>query len=340
MNLKLLAEHLGLSKTTVSRALAGYADVAASTRERVREAAERHGYRPNPVAQRLRAGRTETVGLVLPGGPVRFGDPFLLELMAGAGERLAEAGFDLIVSAPPVGTSDIAAVDRLVDGKRVDGIILVRPTRRDPRVERLMQGKVPFVCHGRPDTGSAYAFVDVDGQADVADAVSYLAGLGHARIAWIGGPGEAAFSSWRRRGYEQGMVLNALAIDPLLIEDPVVQSRDGGQSATHAILDRASSPPTAILCATDTQAVGCLQALRERGLSVPHDVSVIGYDDLPMAALTDPPLTTLRQPITRIGARLAELVLTLIEGRAQPQDLHDIWRAERIERASTGPARV
>lgn len=339
MNLKMLAEHLGLSKTTVSRALAGYSDVSPATRVRVQEAAEQFGYRPNPVAQRLRAGRTETVGIVLPGGPGRFSDPFLLELMAGAGERLAEAGFDLIVSASPNGLDDMAAIERLIDGKRVDGLILARPAHYDPRIERLLRGQIPFACHGRADASAPFAFVDVDGQADIADAVSYLAGLGHKRIAWIGGPVGPAYSEWRRHGYEQGLAANNLPFDASLVQESSDKSRESGRLGALAILDRLAQPPTAFLCATDVQAVGCLQALRERGLSVPGDVSVIGYDDLAMASMTDPPLTTLRQPITKIGERLADIVLTLIEGKGVPEDLHDIWRAERIERASTGPAR-
>jgi LacI family transcriptional regulator len=329
-----LATRLGLSKTTVSRALAGYADVSPKTRERVRLAAEQYGYQPNPLAQRLRSGRLDTVGLIVPSDLRAFGDAFFVDLVTSLSSALATRGFDLLLNAAERGQAELVALKRLVEGKRVDGMIVVRTLRHDPRVSYLLDQKVPFVCHGRTEDARAYCFVDMDGEEGGRLATKRLIKLGHRRIAYIGPPSnELAYAWYRRRGYVAALETSGLRAEPSLILEG-----DGGEAfgetATMRLLKR-RAPPTGLVCATDLEAIGALRAIEKLGLTAGRDLSVIGHDDLPEASATLPPLTTLRQPHVEIGARLAGMIAELIAG-GSPATFQEIWQPELIVRESDG----
>jgi LacI family transcriptional regulator len=336
LNLDELAAHLGLSKTTVSRALAGYSDVSAKTRERVRQAAKVHGYQPNPLAQRLRSGRLDAVGLIAPSDLRPFGDAFFVDLITSLSAALAERGLDLMLSVAERGDAELAALRRLVEGRRVDAMIVVRTLRQDPRVDHLLKSGLPFVCHGRTEKAEGYAFVDMDGEAASRLAVERLLALGHRDIAYVGPPSSTLTYAWhRRRGY-------ALALEQggIPLRTSLIREGEGGEAfgerAAARLLDH-DPRPTAMVCATDLEAIGALRALARAGLTVGRDLSVIGHDDLPEAALTQPPLATLRQPHAAVGERLAEIIEALIGG-GEPSDLQEIWRPELILRESIGPA--
>jgi LacI family transcriptional regulator len=334
MNLDQLAAVLGLSKTTVSRALAGYPDVSAKTAERVRRAAEQHGYRPNPLAQRLRAGRAEAVGLVIPTDRGAFSDPFFLDLLTSLSRTLAERGLELLVSAADQGEAEMAALRRLVEGKRVDGVVVVRTRWRDARIGYLLDRQVPMVCHGRTQETRAYAFVDMDGKAGFLAATSRLIGLGHRRIGYVGLSPTLTYSVYQRQGYLAGLRAAGLPVDPaLMLEGEAGEA--AGEAAARALLALAQ-PPSALLCATDLEAIGALRAIERAGLVAGRDVAVIGHDDLPAARYTRPPLTTLRQPRAAVGVRLAEMLVALMGG-AEPAGLQEIWQPELIARESDGP---
>ncbi len=150
-SLRALAKSLGLSITTVSRALDNYSDVSEATRKRVRAAADEAGYRPNAAARRLRKGSTEMVTMVLPTEPGQFNEPLYIELLAAMGKRLAGAGYDLTLLASPPGTEEIKTYRRLVEGRRTDGLIVVRTRRDDARIRWLLDADFPFVAMGRTD---------------------------------------------------------------------------------------------------------------------------------------------------------------------------------------------
>lgn len=335
MNLSELAGMLGISQTTASRALAGYPDVSAATRIRVQEAAREHGYFPNPTARRLQKGKTETVGLVLPTGPGQFGDPFFVEMLASIGEALARVGYDLVVmAASSEDGGELAAYRRLVEGQRVDGLIVGRSRRRDERIRYLLDRGFPFVVHGRTEDPRPYAYVDVDAEKAFRLATERLIGLGHRRIALINQPAELMSGTHRLAGYRAGLAAAGLSVDDALVAWGDM-SEDSGFELTYRLMARAPQP-SAILCATDRMAVGCLRALQRQGLTPGRDVSVIGYDDLPLARFTDPPLTTMHQPIREAGQRLVEMLMEIIAG--QPlEGLQEIWEATLVARGSDGP---
>nr|WP_256515574.1 substrate-binding domain-containing protein [Alsobacter ponti] len=330
----MLAATLNLSITTVSRALDGYGDVAPATRDRVMAAAEAMQYRPNAAARRLRRGSTEVVSLVLPTGPGRFDEPLYLELMSVMGERFAERGYDLTLLAAPPGPDEMKTYRRLVEGRRADGLIVVRTRRQDPRIAYLLGTKMPFVVMGRSDTPGLYPFVDGDGEAAFAAATRDLAALGHRHIAHLAAPAALTYATLRRAGYERAM-------DELGLPRQVVECDADEQAARAACSEllAGAAPPTAILCATDRMALGVLRAARERGLSVPADLSVVGHDNLPAGAYSDPPLSTMELPLAETGDLLARMLLARIGGAPPDDTMQAIIPIRAVPRGSVAPPR-
>lgn len=331
-SLRTLAKSLNLSITTVSRALDGYPDVSEATRTRVKAAAEASGYTPNAAARRLRKGTTEVVTMILPAEPGHFNEPLYIGLLATMGERLAEAGYDLTLFAAPPGPDELRAYRKVVEGRRADALVVVRTRRDDPRVRYLAGIDFPFVVMGRTDVGFPYPFLDGDGESAFAEATRRLVALGHRRITHLAAPSAFTFAGHRRRGYERAMAEAGLSAD--VVEDAL--AREGGQRAALAVLQR-QARPTALLCATDSMAMGALQAARGLGLAVPADLSVVGHDNLPAGEHANPPLTTMELPVERTGRVLAEMVLARMAG-ADPAEISTILPVRFVERDSMGPA--
>ncbi len=333
MDLKRLSKHLGLSQTTVSRALNGYPDVSAATRERVTNAAREVGYSPNPLARRLAKGRLEAVGVIMSVGVGNFGDPFYSEFLAGVAEVFHQADMDLLVVAAPTGEEELSAYRRMVEGRRVDGLIVARTRTKDPRINYLLERNFPFVTFGRSGESAQHAFLDMDNEAGFIQVTERLIDFGHSRIALINAPEDLHFALLRRHGYERALRDAGLECDPELIVEGDRGEVDGHRLAERLLgLDR---PPTALLCASDAMALGAMRAVKECGRTVGTDVSIIGYDDLPFAKYTEPPLTTLHQPIRPAGAHVAEMLLSRISG-STIEDLQDLWQPRLIVRESDG----
>ncbi len=335
MSIRKLARSLDLSITTVSRALAGYPDVKEATRERVRAAAMAAGYRPNASARSLKLGRADAIGLIVP--QASRGDQFLSEFVAGLGAALAERGLDLLVTSAAPGEAELAAIRRVHYARKVDGFVLPRTRWIDPRVDLLIELGVPFVSHGRTARASEHAWLDIDGEAAFVAVMERLLALGHRRIGFIGAPELFTYARHRRAGYLKALSQNGIAADEALMVVAERADIEDGAAAAGRLL-ALPQPPTAMLAATDTLAFGALSAIRSAGLTVSRDVSVIGYDDLTLAAHTVPPLTTMRQAIVDEGRTLVELLLGRIGGKPV-EDLQVLRRAELVVRGSDGAPR-
>ena len=329
MSLRCIATELGISVTTVSRALGGFDDVAADTRARVLAEAERIGYRPNAAARRLRGGRTDAVGIVLPTGPGRLDDPFFLGLIGAVGPILAQAGLDLIVGAAASGKAEEAFYRQLVENRRVDGILLARTRRRDRRLGYLLDRGFPVVVHGRAEERRPHARVDVDGTSAFRRATERLVTAGHRRIGLLSAPARYSFAHHRETGWRQALADAGLAPGPMLQAEA---TEENGFRTARAML-AGKNPPTALLCATDRIAVGALHAISHGGMQAGRDVAVIGYDNLPVATYTDPPLTTFDTDLELAARRMVEMMLALLGG-ARPD------RARRAARGNADPARL
>jgi LacI family transcriptional regulator len=211
--LKQLASSLGLSITTVSRALDGYPDVAVKTRERVQRAARAMGYSPNTAARNLRRGSAEAIAVVLPTEPGRVGPPVFLDMLAACGARLAEVGLDLMLLPSAGRVSEMDTYRRLADSRRADAFIVLRTRLEDERVAYLQQRGVPFVTHGRTGRPDNHAFIDGDGAAGFAAATGLLAELGHRRIAHVAAPQNFTFAHLRRCGWAAALAEHGMPCD-------------------------------------------------------------------------------------------------------------------------------
>lgn len=334
VTLKDLAARLNLSITTVSRALAGYDDVAEATRQRVLQAAEEMGYVPDVTARRLKKGRTDTIGFVIPTSGPRFSDPFFSELLAGIGNKAAQHNYDLLVSTQSPDTpEEQAAYRRMVESRLVDGLLVVRTRVRDHRIEYLAKVGFPFVAFGRSDLDVDFPYVDENGAHGLAQATQHLVDLGHRQLAFIAASPSLMFCVSRRAGLEATLQRNGLTLLPeYVITGDLTQQ--GGFWAMNQLLDL-SNPPTAVIACNDLMALGAISAAQKRGLVVGRDAAITGFDDIPWAEHSHPPLTTLHQPIYDIGRQICDMLVRLIQGE-ELAERHVLLKPELIIRESSG----
>lgn len=307
-----VATRAGVSVATVSRALRGLPHVSPVTRERVRRIAAELDYRANPHASRLAAGRSGTIGIALP----LVNSWFYANVLAGV--QTAVSGDQLDMHLVTVGGP--TAMDRFVSdlpalSKQVDGLLIVDLFMPDQLWEDMAGGSLPVATVGL-DSGRFDAVL-IDNVGAAGGAVTHLLELGHRRIGFIGGVvGEALpleSASERRRGMLE--VLAAYDVDDQhLLHAPGGFTVEGGRQAMLELL--AQGPPTAVFCASDDMAIGAMAAAAEAGLRVPEDVSVVGFDDQPVAAAVG--LTTVSQPVSSIAARAAAMVLERVGGLDSP----------------------
>lgn len=329
-----LAAELGVTKSTVSRALNGYTDISRATRERVQAAAQSSGYFASSAARNLKRGRHETIGVVMPVHSGTMAQPFLAEFFDAVSRTLHASGYDLMIATADSAEDALSTHGRLIAARKVDGFILPRTEVSDARVSFLREKGVPFITHGRTSMQAHHAWLDIDNFGAFRHVIAHLAGLGHRRISFVGGPERFNFISQRVEGFRAGMAQAGLEVDDSLVLHGELTAMSGLESG-RSLLDL-DSPPTAIVCATDAMAFGVMHALTERGQRAGLDVSVTGYDDIPLSAFADPPLTTFSQQTARAGERVAEMLLQLIGG-ARPEDLQEMHEAIFVQRASDGP---
>jgi len=338
MRLKELAKSLGLSQTTVSRALNGYPEVSEATRRRVNEAAGRLGYRPNANAIRLATGRVGAIGIALPlERSLHFG-PHTAEFLSGIGERLAQDEIDILVA--PIDADDEVPVHRrMAASRRVDAIVLSAPTPDDARIRLLTDLGMPFILHGRTQVAVPHAWLDIDNEGAFRRATSHLLDLGHRRIGMINGPGEQTFAIHREKGYRDALRERGITPDPRLIAAGRFTDEIGLRHA-QAMLEQ-NPRPTAILAGSMMTALGVFRAIRAAGLELGKDVSMIAHDDVFPYLNADnmvPSMSTTRSSIRAAGFRIGELVLQLLAGKPV-ETIHELWPVELVLRESTGPAR-
>jgi LacI family transcriptional regulator len=333
VTLKDIARAVGKSVTTVSSALNDYDDVSEETKQLVRRVAREMGYTPNIAAQQLRKKRTNTLGLILPTFAPRFSDPFFSELLAGIGNESSANGFDLLVSTQAPGPDEDAAYRRMVDGHRVDGLLLARTRENDPRITFLVERDFPFVAFGRTGQGFDFPYVDEDGILGMKLVTQHVIDLGHRRIAFMAAPPELTFTTYRLAGFRQAIEENGLSPDGSLIVVGDLTQRNGYRLAGE-LLDR-PDPPTAMLACNDLMALGAMAAAQERGLIVGQDIAITGFDDIPPAQYSHPPLTTVHQPINRIGRMICEMLIQSIRGE-DLAERHVLLRPSVVVRRSSG----
>jgi len=336
LNLKELARQLGLSQTTVSRALNGYPEVSERTRERVREAALATGYQPSRTARRLATGRSRVLGNVVARSRHGLLGPHFSDVIAGIGQASGQLGYDAQLSIVDDATQASLYRELAADGS-VDGVIVHGPTVDDSRIELLSSLDLPFVMHGRAGDECGYTWLDVDNRHAIRRATGLLLDLGHRDVALLNGDESFGYAARRRRGFDEAFDERAQACPPARYFTGF-PTEAYGHDTVAALLDGDESPTAAVVGGL-LPAHGALRALQDRGLTLGRDFSIVAYDDR-LTWLENggefPLFTALRSSIERAGRRLVELLVERIEDRAIPP-VGELWEAELVLGRSTGP---
>ena len=329
-----VAKQAGVSITTVSHVINSTRFVSPELRGRVLEAMKALRYRPNMLARGLRLKETRIIGLLVPDNV----NPFFAQVSRVVEDVGFMAGYSVILcNCDGKLEKELAYVD-LLAAKQVDGIVFIATGGEKQIVDLLSEIGIPFVMADRQIENADVDMVLVDNFGGGHRATSYLLSLGHRRIGCITGPHDATPSADRVRGYRAAM--RDCGLDK--IEDLIVPGdfrHDGGEKAMLQLLDLAD-PPTAVFACNDLMAIGALSALWSRGFRVPENMSLIGFDDIPEARLTIPPLTTMAQPIAEIGKQATEMLLerasseVAIACRKVMLDVHLLERGSCATRAS------
>jgi DNA-binding LacI/PurR family transcriptional regulator len=308
-----VAQVAGVSVATVSLALADNPNVAAKTKERVRAAADRLNYRPSAVGRALQSQRSNAIGLVIPhSGQHVFSHLYFMEMLAGVSEVLTGAQMTLVLSVAPTDTDGESAYLNVLRSQQVDGIILASAALHDQNVRTLQRSGYPFVFIGRYPLDPTLPAVGIDDRGGAQAAVAHLVRCGHTRIAHISGPLQHLSALDRRDGYYLALEAAGVAPDPaLLVEGDYGEA--AGREAMRALL-ALPSPPTALFAANDETAVGAIETLRETGIEPGVAFPVVGFDDVVLARMMSPPLTTVHQPMRQLGVEAAQRLIRLLGG--------------------------
>ena len=321
--------------STVSRALSPVMShlVAAAVAKRIRAAAAALGYQVNVTAAGLRTGRSGLIGVLAPD----IADPGFPPILSGVTETLAAAGYaTIVVDVGPDPARQRETVDRLI-ARGVDGLVLATVALNDPVVGHCIAASIPVVLVNRTDAGGRLPAVVTDDQAGMRLAVDHLAGLGHVRIGHIAGPQNVSTGALRAAGFKAAAARAGLSAQNTVIEIASAYTREEGRLAALRLLDRKNAP-TAIVAANDLLALGIYDALSERGLNCPRDVSVVGHNDMPYVDMLSPPLTTVRIAQREMGDAAARLLLEWIAAPAIRRE-RIVLEPKLIVRGSTAPPR-
>jgi len=332
-----VARQAGVSKAAVSFAFNSPERLSADTVERIRAIAVELGYRPNPVARMLTARQTTTVGILTPRplGEV-FGNPFFALFAEGVSEVTEDQGYGLLFISPLLGS-----IERALDRATVDGVVVVGLEEDHPEVEAIRRAGLPIVIVDAA-AWEEHGAVLVDEEAGAGAAAQHIVELGHRDVLVIAlGPGEPRNATpdgvvgRRLAGYETAFAAAGIALP----ESHLLSASATFESGERAFLAawRAGARPTAVLAMSDAIAIGVIGAARELGLAVPRDLSVVGFDDLPVSRFTDPALTTVHQPIREKGSAAARLLLATVSGGPAPEERREVLPTRLVVRGSTAP---
>jgi LacI family transcriptional regulator len=305
-----VARRAGVSVGSVSRVINEHPTVTPATRERVELAVRELGYVPNAIAGSLRSRRSKTVGLIIPD----VTNPFFGELALHVERSAAVAGYNVILGNSDNSVDQQRHYLRAFAVRRVDGVILAPANEMRPSFEFA----VPVVGVDREVGGRPFVASDNIGGAK--SAIEYLRALSHRLIACVAGPRDLPAARERRNGYQEiaEFLLRSTGVDPSNYVVFGDFSYDAGYAAGRRLLDL-TARPTAIFASSDQQAIGVMRAAADLGLAVPRDLSVVGFDDIPLAKLITPRLTTVGQPVKEIGVLAMQLLLDLLSGAAAPR---------------------
>ena len=318
----------GVSHATVSRVMNGNFTVDADIAARVRAAATELNYQPNPVGRSLALGKTDTIGIVVPD----LANPIFQAILRGLSMAAAQDGYRVLIA----DSSEVSSEEAILAGearRRCDGVVLCAPRMDDADLEKLVPSLHPVVLINRTTTVGRIPSLMVDYAQGIQALASHLVDLGHQRIAFLAGPPRSASNLLRVQGLEK---FTSDHPDVELLSIPGGSSFESGYDAAEAIV---ASGATGVMAFNDLVGMGLLSGLHEQGIRIPEDISVTGFDDIPFARYTTPPLTTAAVPITELGDLAWRRMRELIQNQEAEATNH-IFDPHLEVRGSTGPAKA
>lgn len=335
VTIKDIAKVAEVSHSTVSRALSGHTGIPRETVERIKKIATDLGYVPSAVARGLKTNRSQALGIIVS----RIDDPFFSEILQGIEDVFQEVGYSLFVAASNRDFNREKAIAKTMMEHRVDGLIVCTTQFGEDHYRLLKQYGFPIVAVGNHELSNYQHMVCHDDFYGSCQVTRYLIELGHEKIAFLGNVHAERTTQGRLNGFYHEMNAAGLPVpEGYVFHSPNDQLEGGEIGAAHFIT--LVDPPTAIMCFNDMMALGVIKALREVGVHVPRDCSVVGFDDIPFAAYTYPPLTTFQQPKYQLGYEAARMMYALLQSQpdfSAAQDQTLIFRGKLIPRETTAP---
>lgn len=314
LTLESIAELAGVSRSTVSRVVNNHENVRPEVRERVLAVIEETGYQPNQAARSLAGRRTNVIGLVI-AEPAQalFSDPFFPQLIQGITQSCNALDLTLSLFLFHTKEEEANLYPKIINNKLFDGLIITGSHVDDPLIPQFVQSTMPFVIVGYNESPKVN-FIDSDNLAGAHTAVTHLIRLGYQKIGHITGHLNNRGAIDRRKGY-----INALRDRSRTIDESLIEVGDYTEASAYEAMHRLINKNVdAVFVASDTMAMGALRALREKDIPVPEQVAIVGFDDLPHARLANPPLSTIRQPIRRVGKLAVDTLMDILENGTNP----------------------
>ncbi len=336
LTLEDIAKQAGVSRSTVSRVVNNHPNVRGKVRQRVLQVIEDTGFHPNAAARTLASQRSWTIGLLLPHSvSFFFTDPYYPHLTKGIAQACNQYNYTLALFLVGTKEDEEKIFPRVSRKGLLDGVIVQAGHHGDQEIiGHLVDAAMPLVVAGRPFRSDNVSYVDIDNVNAAASAVSHLVRLGYQRIGTITGPANSTVGLDRKEGYVKTLKERGRSVDDSLIAEGDF-TEAGGYYAMQKLLP---ARPDAVFAASDIMAIGAMRAAREAGLNIPDDVAFVGFDDLPIATLSNIQLTTIRQPVIQFGVKAVELLIDQIEtGNTTPRRV--ILDTELVIRESCGASR-
>lgn len=302
-----VAKEAGVSVATVSKVINNYPDVSDKTRKKVSQTIKDLKYHPNVAARGLVKGRSWTVGVFVTSP---FTNPFVTELLEGIKTALQNSGYDLVLLSTRFDDDSYSFVEHCLS-RNVDGVVGFGVDRDDPHLEELLKSDIPTMFVDADIRGPRAGYITTENKAGTMQAVAHLAELGHSRIAYISGELDNAVGALRHEGYLEGMKAHKLNVPESYVKVSDY-SMEGGTVAMNELMEL-QERPTAVVCTSDMMAIGAISVIHRSGLSVPEDISVVGFDNTYYSEIFSPALTTINQNIRSIGSHAIETLITMIE---------------------------
>jgi Transcriptional regulators len=333
MNIAEIARRANVSTATVSRTVNQSGPVKAATARKVWRAVTALNYYPNSHARALVSGRSHMIGLIVSD----ITNPFFPELIRSFERLAADQKYDLLVTSTDYETARMTACLRRMLERRVDGVALMTSEMDVGLIRELSRRGVPIVFMDVGQVGPKMSHVAIDYGNGIQQAVDHLVELGHKRIAFISGPLDLHSARTRRQAFVEGVRRHGLTADPHLIREGT-HTADGGEKAMQVLL-RQKRLPTAVVASNDWTAIGALHAIDHAGLRVPQDISLVGFDDIPLASYTRPALTTIRMSAAAVGATAFEALFGLIGGERTEGAVYQVPTRLVVRESTAKPKR-